>query len=121
MNKTILLILFCGFSTLSISQVFEPDLKKLADKAATQNFQKQNKPQVLKVFPKQPIVTSTAIKPKPGVYVLPLDNMPCLVPDTKQIAAIPNALTYYHPPKIGRMPGTGNKTTSILPPKSMVK
>jgi len=77
-NKTILLILFCGFSTLSISQVFEPDLKKLADKAATQNFQKQNKPQVLKVFPKQPIVTSTAIKPKPGVYVLPLIICPAL-------------------------------------------
>lgn len=28
---------------------------------------------------------------KPGVYKLPQDGMPCIVPDTKDIAAIPNA------------------------------
>ena len=27
---------------------------------------------------------------KPGVYRLPKDGMPCIVPDTKDIAAIPN-------------------------------
>ncbi len=28
---------------------------------------------------------------KPGVYRLRLDNMPCIVPDTKDVAAMPNA------------------------------
>lgn len=27
----------------------------------------------------------------PGVHALPLDNMPCVVPDTKGIATLPNA------------------------------
>lgn len=27
---------------------------------------------------------------KPGVYRLPQDGMPCIVPDTKEVAAIPN-------------------------------
>ena len=27
---------------------------------------------------------------KPGVYSLKMDNMPCIVPDTKEIAEIPN-------------------------------
>lgn len=31
------------------------------------------------------------INPKPGVHRLPQDNMPCIVPDTKNIAAMPNA------------------------------
>lgn len=30
-------------------------------------------------------------KAKPGVYRLPQDNMPCIVPDTKDIAVMPNA------------------------------
>jgi hypothetical protein len=52
---------------------------------------------------------------------LRLDNMPCIVPDTKHLAAMPNALPYFQPPKIRRMRGASNKTTSILPSKSMVK
>lgn len=28
---------------------------------------------------------------KPGIYFLPRDHMPCIVPDTKEIVKIPNA------------------------------
>ena len=31
------------------------------------------------------------VNKKPGVYRLPKDGMPCIVPDTKDIASIPNA------------------------------
>ncbi len=115
MNKTILLILFCGFSSLSFAQVFESDIKKLADKAVAKNFQKQNKATVFKVWPTQPIVISSATKLEPGVYALPIDNMPCIVPDTKEIAAMPNALPYYPLIKAGRMPGS--KKPVLMPSK----
>jgi len=116
-GKTILLILFCGFSSLSFAQVFEPGLKKLADKAAAQNFQKQNKVPLLKILPTPSITFPSAIKLEPGVYVLPIDNMPCFVPDTKDIATMPNALNYFQPPSAGRMPGTGGKKSILIPPK----
>lgn len=32
-----------------------------------------------------------AKKPKAGIYRLPQDGMPCIVPDTKDIVAMPNA------------------------------
>ena len=31
------------------------------------------------------------VKKSPGVYRLPQDGMPCVVPDTKDVAGIPNA------------------------------
>jgi hypothetical protein len=42
--------------------------------------------------------------PLPGVYNLPQDNMPCIVPDTKEIAAIPNVLTNKEIPFISKIP-----------------
>jgi hypothetical protein len=33
----------------------------------------------------------TVNAPAPGVYKMPLDGMPCIVPDTKELAVIPNA------------------------------
>ncbi len=121
MSKTVLLILFCGFSSLSFAQVFKPDIKKLADKAAAQNFQKQNKPLVFKARLRQPIVTSTSIKREPGVYALPIDNMPCVVPDTKDIAAMPNALSHFPSLLAGRMPNKGSKNAIPIVPKNLSK
>ena len=34
---------------------------------------------------------------EPGVYALPQDNMPCVVPDTNGIAAMPNAAPLLYP------------------------
>jgi hypothetical protein len=42
--------------------------------------------------------------PLPGVYNLPQDNMPCIVPDTKEIAAIPNAVLKIENPFISKIP-----------------
>ena len=41
---------------------------------------------------------------KPGIYALPLDGMPCIVPDTKSIVAIPNAFIKKDLPKLGKIP-----------------
>ncbi len=101
--------------------MFEPDIKKSIDKEAAKNFQLKKNTDLPKVYPtlKAPYIVETSREP--GIYLLPQDNMPCIVPDVSNIAPIPNASSYFQVPKIGRMPGTGNKTTSILPPKSMVK
>ena len=42
--------------------------------------------------------------PKPGVHRLPQDGMPCIVPDTKDIAAIPNAAPRVEVPFRSRIP-----------------
>jgi len=40
----------------------------------------------------------------PGVYTLPQDGMPCIVPNTKDIAAMPNAFPQKQLPKLGQIP-----------------
>ena len=95
--------------------MFEPDIKKLIDKSAAKNFQlnkNTNQPKVYPMF-KAPYIVEA--KREPGIYALPRDNMPCIVPDVNNIAPMPNALSYFQVPKAGRMPGIGNKK-SILPP-----
>jgi hypothetical protein len=40
---------------------------------------------------KLPVFNHTGNAPAPGIYRLPIDRMPCIVPDTKELAVIPNA------------------------------
>jgi hypothetical protein len=47
------------------------------------------------------------IKNVPGTYKLRQDNMPCIVPDTKDIAAIPNAWSSTVSLYRGNMPNGG--------------
>lgn len=42
--------------------------------------------------------------PLPGIYNLPQDNMPCIVPDTKEIAGIPNVVSKIENPFISKIP-----------------
>jgi len=51
--------------------------------------------------------------PTPGVYRMPQDGMPCVVPDTKEIAAMPNAWKG----KLG-MPYQGRIPNPAVPRKS---
>jgi hypothetical protein len=52
---------------------------------------------------------------KPGVYALPQDNMPCIVPDTKDIAAIPNAWLRPSVPFRSAIPNPGLKEKPLVP------
>lgn len=46
---------------------------------------------------------------KPGVYSLPQDNMPCIVPNTKDLALMPNAFKgEVKVPYVGRAPRIPN-------------
>ncbi|HVG40246.1 MAG TPA: hypothetical protein VM888_01445 [Chitinophagaceae bacterium] len=53
------------------------------------------------------------IKKAPGTYKLRQDNMPCIVPDTKEIAAVPNAWSQTIPLYKGSMPNGGRPNVRI--------
>ena len=51
---------------------------------------------------------------KPGVYALPQDGMPCIVPYTADIAAIPNAMPQKQVVPFGQIPNATPKTGEEL-------
>ncbi|MDB5197994.1 MAG: hypothetical protein JWP88_2365 [Flaviaesturariibacter sp.] len=50
---------------------------------------------------------------KPGVYNLPQDGMPCVVPDTEGIAAMPNAVKVVKVPFRSQMPNAYKPKTEM--------
>lgn len=58
----------------------------------------------------------------PGICYLPQDNMPCLVPDTKDIAPIPNAWSDVRIPFQSNIPNPGLKNHPLTEqPKGKTK
>jgi hypothetical protein len=55
-----------------------------------------------------------SMKQKPGVHYLPQDNMPCLVPDTNDIAAIPNAWPNTRIPFQSNIPNPALKSKPLI-------
>ena len=55
------------------------------------------------------------IVPSTRVQILPQDGMPCIVPDTTEIAVMPNALPAVAPlqPIAGQIPNAWNKKDSL--------
>lgn len=51
---------------------------------------------------------------KPGVYALPQDNMPCIVPYTADIVAIPNAMPQKEVVPFGKIPNATPQTGEEL-------
>jgi len=47
------------------------------------------------LVPSQPKATLIATNNLGKIYVLPKDNMPCLVPNISQVTAMPNARKYF--------------------------
>jgi hypothetical protein len=106
--KPLLLLFICCVATFAVqAQTESTDLQKLKADAYNLPLFKDK----ARVFPNnndsltssisgQPLLKSA----KPGIYRLPQDGMPCIVPDTKDIAAIPNTFKG----RIG-VPFTGNR------------
>jgi hypothetical protein len=51
---------------------------------------------------------------KPGVYALRQDGMPCIVPNTADIAAIPNAMPQKQVVRLGKIPNATPQTGEEL-------
>ena len=91
--------------------------KRLAEERVQNTFRKA--PDTSGLRPTHPLATRKA----PGVYALPQDNMPCVVPDTKDVAAIPNAAHQVYPyredmPKKSPKPGEIPNATPFKLPKA---
>lgn len=50
---------------------------------------------------------------RPGIYFLPQDRTVCLVPQTKNIATIPNPALGLQPPVAGRMPNAAQQPMAL--------
>jgi hypothetical protein len=88
--KPILLIICSVFGIHAFAQEFKVDVPKIMKHS---NILKQwntskrslSKDSLIKEF--QNFFT---MKHKPGIYYLPQDNMPCIVPDTEDVSSMPN-------------------------------
>ncbi len=92
--KQLLLLVFIGLLTTNVNAQTESiDIKKFKEDAT---YREALINRLQTTLPKNDEVGnfSYTLLPqpnlKPGIHFLPLDGMPCLVPDTKDIAVIPN-------------------------------
>lgn len=87
------------------AQEFQPDIHKLIAQSPWAKVKKDTvKPRLLPRTLDLNMLGAKAMKRKPGVYSLPQDGMPCIVPDTNDIAAMPNAAKAIAVPPANRIP-----------------
>lgn len=94
------LLLMTASLTVS-AQVLGPDVEKQIEESIRKRVEEDKARRMGHSHPllkfeapgeKERLVPST-----PGVYALPQDGMPCIVPDTNSIAAMPNAAPEVYP------------------------
>jgi hypothetical protein len=93
MKLLLLLIITCLVSVTANAQTESIDLKKFRENAHYRETLRQRSK--TKAFPSDSTIlflnrSVFSGNLKPDVHRLPQDGMPCVVPDTKDIAAIPN-------------------------------
>lgn len=90
--KMLLLLLFaCNAFIAAQAQNNPTSLQKLKQKIAELKERQGFSVNTVRVDTVKQFSDLALLSAKPGVYRLPQDNMPCLVPNTEAIAAIPNA------------------------------
>ncbi len=93
--KLLLFISFVGFSVTLFAQISKEDLqKKFEDAIKNRNPTEKtfSLPQFLLIKQEQKTLQGyiNGQQVTAGIYNLSLDGMPCVVPDTNEIAAMPN-------------------------------
>jgi hypothetical protein len=104
------------------AQEFQPDLQKIIDNSRLSRLKQDTLGQIPNAFGYHlPSLEPKVVKPAPGIYSLPQDGMPCIVPDTQNIAAMPNATRREVTPPANRIPngvkGKRGLQNSIQPSK----
>lgn len=97
--KGLLFMLFIATGATAAAQLSDTDLKKIFEK----NKRLLQKPNI------QTPTLQLNRNDKAGVLSLRQDNMPCFVPDTRAIAAIPNAMPQLQIPAIAAIPNPALK------------
>ena len=100
--RLLFFFLFSTTSSVVCAQVTEAEINRKLKESIQKRVEEDNARRMGPSFPLIKIDvlprTQDSILPrKPGVYGLPLDGMPCIVPDTTGIAAIPNASPFMMP------------------------
>jgi hypothetical protein len=115
--KKLLLVACVSIATDLYAQDFQPDLQKLIAKSPYVTM----KQDTVKQLPQLPQLLALGKKAAPGVYALPQDGMPCIVPDTNSIAAMPNAAKASTVPLANQMPNAAPKQRLLPPAKEWSK
>ena len=109
--KVLLLLFFTAFAATAAAQEFTPNLQP-----HIKGFIEKQKAQ--EKFSAPELNELPVLKPgearKPGVYALPQDGMPCMVPYTADIVAIPNAFPKKELPRLGKIPNAAPQTGEQL-------
>jgi hypothetical protein len=100
--KLLFSFLFTAASLTLSAQITEADIEKQIRESIRKRVEEDN---ARKMGPSYPLLKieplpeqQTRLVPKePGVYALPQDGMPCLVPDTNSLATMPNAAPRLYP------------------------
>lgn len=99
-------------STLS-AQNIDPELKQRLDE-----YMQKQKPNLLPKTDLKTLVPNMGLESwmqaKPGVYALPQDNMPCIVPQTNDIVQSPNAMPQKRVETFGSIPNATPQTGEDL-------
>jgi hypothetical protein len=120
--KPILLIAcFAFFSTVS-AQEFKVDVPKIMKHSNV--FKQLNTPK--RSFNRDSLIQGLqnffTTKHHPGMYYLPQDNMPCLVPDTEDVSAMPNVWPQPETSFKSAMPNPGFREKPLIErPKDKTK
>jgi hypothetical protein len=123
--KLLLLAAFAVFSISASSQTFKTDVQKLM-KESELGKRFNSRLQFQRPIYKDSLIKDlksflSSEKRGPGVYFLPQDNMPCLIPDTRDIAMMPNAWPSVQVPFKSAIPNPGLKNKTLIEPKNKTK
>jgi hypothetical protein len=113
--KPLLLITCFAFYISSSAQEFKVDVPNVMKQSDVSRKHYEigksiNKDSLIKKFK-----GFFSMKGNPGIYYLPQDNMPCLVPDNKDIAAIPNTWPNVQVPFKTNIPNPGLQNKPLVP------
>lgn len=125
MKMILLLILITSLAATAGAQGYDPELKKKFDAYLQKSRVSKITIQDFKGSAGIPLIADTSIfipwqgntQPvpnKPGVYALPQDGMPCIVPYTADITAIPNAMPFKPIEPFGKIPNATPQTGEEL-------
>jgi len=106
--KWLLLLSTFFVSSLASAQEFKPDIDKIIGKSRFRDLLKRE------LAENNNMILHPGRQLRPGVYPLAQDQMPCIVPDTKELAIMPNAGLDLPEVNAGKIPNAISKTPSLM-------
>ncbi len=122
--KLLLVTFFALFSGTLIAQITTEDVLKRLESLDGNHFKKQGNSNLLhtpKTFSIDNKKTEIFYNTEPTVYSLVQDGMPCIVPDSRAVVAIPNSFSNVVVPFKSAIPNAAPLKPLLLPNKKWSK